>query len=244
MSSRHRGPGPKDRELFCEEAVGRLRSAVSDLSWLLSRGYAPDSTLKLVGDRYALDARQRLAVRRSSCSDQSRCRRIEHEVQDALGGQPLQIDGFNVLVTAEVALSGGLMLVGRDGCIRDLASVHGTWRRVEETERGLILVGEVLESFGVGAVTWRLDRPVSNSGRLAEYMREMGSARGWPWSVELDFDPDAVLRGSDQVVATADGVILDVAGRWLNLGRRVVDRVPGAWVVDLGVGAGVSSGSG
>lgn len=241
MSSRHRGPGPKDRELFREEMVGPLRSAVSDLSWLLSQGYAPDSSLKLVGDRYALDARQRLAVRRSSCSDQSRCRRINHEVRGELGGQPLQIDGFNVLVTAEVALSGGLMLVGRDGCIRDLASVHGTWRRVEETERGLLLVGDVLESMGVGAVTWRLDRPVSNSGRLVEFMRGMGSSRGWPWFVELDFDPDAVLRGSDQVVATADGVILDAAQRWLNLGRRVVERVPDAWVIDLG--SEINSGS-
>src|SRR6266404_1471952 len=46
---------------------------------------------------------------------------------------PLLIDGFNLILTLESALGGGVMLVGRDGCYRDMASVHGTYRRVEET---------------------------------------------------------------------------------------------------------------
>jgi hypothetical protein len=36
-----------------------LCQAVEELSWLLTRGYPPTSTLKLVGDRYALTERQR-----------------------------------------------------------------------------------------------------------------------------------------------------------------------------------------
>ncbi len=53
---KHRGPHPEDRRLFAPEALPRLRAAAGDLSWLLSRGYAPESSLKLVGDRYALAA--------------------------------------------------------------------------------------------------------------------------------------------------------------------------------------------
>ena len=48
------------------------------------------------------------------------------------------------------------------------------------------------------------------------------------------FNPDAYLAGSAEVVATADGVILDRCDRWANLAREAVDdRLPGAWVVDL-----------
>jgi hypothetical protein len=51
----HRGPHPEDRELFSSDAVPSLHSAASDLSWLLTRGYASPGALKLVGDRYTLD---------------------------------------------------------------------------------------------------------------------------------------------------------------------------------------------
>ena len=37
---------------------------MSDLSWLLEKGYADRSALKLVGDRYRLRQRQRTADRR------------------------------------------------------------------------------------------------------------------------------------------------------------------------------------
>ena len=43
---------------------------MADFSWLLTRGYAEKGALKLVGDRFSLTERQRLAVMRSACSDQ------------------------------------------------------------------------------------------------------------------------------------------------------------------------------
>jgi Protein of unknown function (DUF434) len=48
----HRGPHPEDSRLFAPEAWPVLRQATEDLCWLLSRGYAASSALKLVGDRY------------------------------------------------------------------------------------------------------------------------------------------------------------------------------------------------
>lgn len=49
-----------------------LYRAVEKLSWLLTRGYLPASTLKLVGDRYALTERQRWAVGRAAYTDEQR----------------------------------------------------------------------------------------------------------------------------------------------------------------------------
>src|SRR5205823_7732523 len=131
---RHRGAHPEDRELFAPKWHVALRGAVADFSWLLSRDYATPSALKVVGDRYGLSARQRTAVMRSACSDSARASRLERETQLAnVAGRPLWIDGYNVLTSVEAALAGGVIIVGRDGCWRDMASMHGTWRRVEET---------------------------------------------------------------------------------------------------------------
>jgi hypothetical protein len=163
----HRGPHPDDAALFAPKMLPTLRSAVSDLSWLASRGYASNSALKIVGDRYQLRERQRIAVSRCSCSDEARDRRRRSQVElDELVGQCLFIDGYNLLTTVEAALAGAVILHARDGAYRDMASVHGTWRKVEETVPAAELIGELLSELGVTSAVWHLDRPVSNSGRL------------------------------------------------------------------------------
>jgi hypothetical protein len=149
----HRGPHPADAELFAPAVLPRLRAAVADFSLLRTKGYAEKSALKLVGDRFSLTQRQRLAVMRGSCSDQQRQSRLTRRVPlEALAGQPLAIDGYNLLITIEAALSGGLIFQGRDGCFRDLASIHGTYRKVEETVPALRLIGEFLTEIRASRV--------------------------------------------------------------------------------------------
>src|SRR5437588_95661 len=115
----HRGPHPEDAQLFAPEAWLALRSAVGDLCWLLDRGYAGRSALKLVGDRYRLAQRQRVAVGRCSCSRAaSESRRARQLAVDQLPGRVVAIDGYNVLTTVEAALAGGVLLIGRDGVLR------------------------------------------------------------------------------------------------------------------------------
>jgi hypothetical protein len=229
---KHRGPGPQDTTWFGPGAVPVLIEAVADLSWLFSRGYAEASSLKLVGDRHRLVERQRVAVIRSACSDDSLARRHANRVEiGALRGQSLRIDGFNLILTLESALGGGIVLGGRDGCFRDLASVHGTYRRVEETRPALELAARWLSEWGVRPCTWLLDAPVSNSGRLAAMIR----ATNADWSAEVVPNPDAALATAGDVIATADAGILDRCGVWVNLARLLVEAaVPGAFVNDLG----------
>jgi hypothetical protein len=164
---KHRGPHPEDTRLFAESMLPRLRAAVADLSWLLTRGYAQPSAVKIVGDRYELDARQRMAITRAACTDAAREARANKRITpDTLAGKTLLIDGYNVLTTIETALGTGVVFRGRDGCVRDIAGVHGTWRRVEETSIAIDRIGQTLSSLRVARARWLLDRPVSNSGRL------------------------------------------------------------------------------
>lgn len=160
---------------------------------------------------------------RCACSDVARERRERKAVAEF---SSIQIDGLNALTTVEAALAGGVVLRGRDGCLRDMASFHGNYRMVEEAARAAELVG--IHLAGRPAL-WLLDKPVSNTGRLAQLLREVATLHRWPWEVELVADPDALLKVSAEVVATSDSAILDGCSRWYNLARRVVDELPGVW---------------
>lgn len=231
----HRGPGPHDRELFAPAQLGALRTATSELSWLLSRGYAERSALKLVGDRHSLRERQRLAVQRSACSDEARAsRRARAARLDSIAGSELHVDGFNALIVTESLLGGGVVLVGRDGAHRDLASVHGTWRRVSETSAAIDALGGLLAEARLREVVFWLDRPVSNSGRLAALMRASAEAHGWPWRVELAWDPDRELLAARGLVASGDARILDGDVRWVDLPGELA-RSRAGWIVDLSI---------
>jgi hypothetical protein len=221
----HRGQHPDDARLFAPERLDDLRNAVADLSLLLTRGYAQPSALKVVGDRYNLEVRQRMAVMRASCTDEARTIRASKRLSiDSIRDQHLLLDGYNVLTTVEAALSGGFLLLCRDGAARDIASMHGSFRKVEETEPALELVGDVCAELGVKSCRWYLDAPVSNSGRLKQLILERASARVWDWTVEIVSNPDPVLWQSDQIIASADSVILDRCKHWVALAAEVVTR--------------------
>lgn len=234
-SRSHRGPHPQDGRRFAAGQIPVLRRGVEDLSWLQSRGYADKSALKLVGDRYSLDTRQRLAVMRSACSDgQLEDRRRRQIPTGDLTGRTVWIDGFNLVITLESALSGAFLFVGRDGCVRDLAGLHGTYRIVSETADAVRLVAEELSRVkAVGALVL-LDRPVSNSGRLKGLIESLAAESGWPWEVRLDNNPDNLLLECQHPVISADSVVLDNCGHWVNLAAEIVRKLPDANCLNLG----------
>ena len=231
----HRGPHPDDHQLFAKAQLPALRSAASDLSWLLSRGYASTSALKIVGDRYQLKSRQRVAVARCACSDQSVSSRTAKELEPAsLTGRALWIDGYNVITSLEAALAGGVILHARDGCYRDMASMHGSYRRVAETLAAIEHLGAMLVALRVDCSHWLLDQPVSNSGRLKKLLDDFARQRNWPWQVELVSDPDRILSRTSESVATSDSGILDKCSSWFGLSRYAIERNAGdCWMIDL-----------
>ncbi len=233
---KHRGPHSQDRRLFGPEALPRLNQAAADLAWLLDRGYALTSSLKLVGDRYDLRARQRLALSRALAPwPQVLARREKQLPLEHLAGQSVWIDGYNTLLTVEAALAGGVVLECRDGALRDMASVHGSYRRVEETVPALELLGRELKRLEVQQVRWLLDRPVSNSGRLKRLMLQLAAQHHWPWEVELVFSPDGALcEPHSHVVVSSDAAVLDRCRCWVNLNAELVPRcVPEVFLVRL-----------
>jgi len=231
----HRGPHPQDEELFAPDKIGDLQLAVADYSLLLTKGYAEKSTLKLVGDKFSLTERQRLAIMRSACSDQQMVSRKQREVKIAeLASQAVAVDGYNLLITVEAAMSRGVIFKGRDGCFRDLASIHGTYRKVTETIPAVQLIGNFLKEIGVASALWLLDSPVSNSGRLKTLIRELAGKNRWDLEIRLSISPDAELKKTNLIVVSSDSVVLDACKRWVNLAAEIItQKLPSATVIDL-----------
>lgn len=231
----HRGAHPEDKQQFSQSAWLLLQLATRDLSWLLSNGYAEKSSLKLVGDRYALTKRQRMAVMRSGCSEQARQKRRNNQIPaEYLQGKVLLLDGYNILTTIETALSGGVILWGRDNTFRDLAGVHGTYRKVEETGPALDLIADFINQQNARSCLWYLDSPVSNSGRFKTMIRQLAKEKNWNWQVELVFNPDRILSQTKEIIVSSDSQILNHCQRWYNLAKELIlAMVSNANVINL-----------
>ncbi|MEN0006750.1 MAG: DUF434 domain-containing protein [Bacteroidota bacterium] len=224
-TTRNRGKHSNDDKLFSAKWYPKFKAAADDLGFLLSRGYGENSSLQLVGNRYRLNKRQRNAISRISCSEQQIAGRNKSECSIAeLGDQVVEIDGFNLLILLESALSGGYIFKGRDGLYRDISSVHGSYKRVVKTEEAITIIGDCLKTFKVKFVRWYLDQPVSNSGRLKTKLLELSRENQFNWEVELVFDPDKVLAKSSNIVISSDGWILDNVKRWFNLGAFIIEK--------------------
>lgn len=233
------GPHTRDPELFGPAALPALRTAAAELTWLRRRGYAPDSALKLVGDRHQLRERQRTALTRATSQAASaEARAARRAAPRAPAPARVLIDAFNQVITLETALAGGVLVTTLDGGLRDLAGLHGTWRRGAHTARALELLGAGLLDRGWARTpaVWLLDAPVSNSGRLAEAIRAAAQPHGLAWETQVVPDPDPLLAAAapDEVVASGDAPVLDRCPAWIDLAAECVRRaLPDAWVIDL-----------
>jgi len=234
MTTRNRGKEASDDRLFGDQKMQeKLKEAVKDMCYLLGRGFAEKSSLQLVGNRYKLNARQQRALQGMSASEEQTVIRTQRSISiNNLRNNTLAIDGFNLLIILESAMSGAYVFKGLDGYYRDVSGVHGTYKRVHKTDEALLLIGNTLKELNVTAVDWYFDTPVSNSGRLKTILRELAEQYHFPWKIYLDNNPDKVLADSDTVVVSSDAWILDRAQQNFNLGAYLIEKLmPKASVV-------------
>lgn len=195
------------------------------MHYLLSRNYPPKATLALVGNRYQLVQRQLQALQGMSCSAEEMRKRKEKELlPTALKGQTILLDGFNVLIILETALSGGFIFEGLDGCYRDIASVHGTYKKAQHTNEALIIIGNTLQQLQLQKVIWVFDAPISNSGKLKGTCYEIAEKHGFPWEIILDNHPDKYLIDNKGLVCSSDGWVLNECTAWFNLGAYIINN--------------------
>jgi len=217
-----RGYCPTDERDF-QKQLDTLEKAGNDVYYLINRGYPIKSATEFVGNHYLLSERQRLALARSISPETSILARKAKELPHLPEGSTVHIDGFNTIISLEIAFSGSTLLLCMDGTVRDLAGLRGTYRLIDKTDMAIRAVRGVLEEEKVGVAHFALDAPVSNSGRLKAGIAEIMEDS----PVQVDFsvipDVDRYLYKQEAVV-TGDAIILDHCKSWFNLVRRAIDR--------------------
>ncbi len=231
----HRGPGPEDPGLFAADKLPNLRLAAGDYSELLTKGYAAKSSLKLVGDHFSLTQRQRLALMRGACTAAQLKNRTDRCIEpEQLTHQPILIDGYNLLITIEAALGSAPVLLCMDGCCRDLAGLHGSYRKVAETIPAIELIARSLAELKIAHARWLFDSPVSNSGRLKTLLAQLAETNSWPWQIDLLTNPDTELIAAESIITTSDSDVLDKCKKWINLTQWIItNHIPQAWIINL-----------
>ncbi len=218
-----RGFVPTDaKEFGTSENLEKLCKSAEEVYFLVNRGYAMKNAITFVGNHHLISERQRTAVARSVSPAESIKIRKSKELSDSdVAGKTLYIDGFNAVITLEIAYSDSMLFKCMDGTIRDIAGLRGTYRLIDKTDMAVNAIAETLTSLGIGKAIFYLDAPVSNSGRLKQKIFEIMKDRPFETEVYTENAVDSILE-SKSCVVTADAVILDRCESWYNLTDTVI----------------------
>jgi hypothetical protein len=217
-----RGYVAADEKDFSGKRFIALKKAQTEIQWLIDRGYQIKKAVEFVGNHYQFSSRQRLALLRATSSTAAVKKRITKIVSDCRN-KIVSIDGLNLIITLEVALSESTLIKCMDGTIRDLAGLRGTYRLIDKTDKAICLIGKKLKSMGVAGVVFYLDSPVSNTGRLKARIPELIKDYGYDVSVELVGNADIILKNMPYVVTT-DAIILDNCISWINMAENIISE--------------------
>ena len=217
-----RGYVDTDECEFSDQSLVILKKAQEEIHWLIDRGFPIKNTVTFIGNHYMLSDRQRLALTRATSSTVSIIERKKKEVSTCVN-QTVNIDGFNLIITLEVALSGSTLIKCMDGTIRDLAGLRGTYRLIDKTDTAIRLIGEKLGSMNVTGAVFYLDAPVSNTGRLKTKIFELLNGYSYDITVELISNVDSILKNKAFVVSS-DAIILNECVSWINMAADIINE--------------------
>lgn len=105
-----RGYVPTDEKEFKGDNLNELYKAAEDLSYLLNIGYKIKGASTFIGNHYLLAERQRLTLVRGISKYNDLIIRKDKEITNLSNVETLHIDGFNTIITLEVALSNSLII--------------------------------------------------------------------------------------------------------------------------------------
>jgi len=202
-----------------------LQRASEDFRYLLNRAYPRKAALELVGNRYQLTSDQRHLLHRGVFSDRDSASRLKKKISIIkIRDKDLVIDGYNVLITIEAALSGRPLVLGDDGFIRDISGLSGNFRKTEGTAKALQLVLDVLRRIKPLRTFFLFDSPISRSGELAQEVRDRLKKEKLPGDAMAVRVPEKILIGFPGMIATSDTAIIDRSKRVVDLAGHIISR--------------------
>jgi hypothetical protein len=203
----------------------KVFEAAKDLRYLLERGYHRESALKLIVDKYQLSTKQKLLLYRAVYDSSTAAKHKEKIVTaDRIIDSNLAVDGYNVMITVESGLQGGLLVICDDGFVRDISAVHGKHRITSITERALSIILKAVQELKPAKINFFFDAQVSKSGELASYVRRILKGSGLTGDACAVERADVSTLDFGEVVATSDSVLISKAGAVFDLAGEILKK--------------------
>jgi hypothetical protein len=202
-----------------------LQEGAEDFRYLLDRGYPRKAALELAGNRYGLTFDERHLLHRGVFSKMdSQARRKKKVSVREIRNKDLAIDGHNVLITVEAALSGRPLILADDGFMRDISGLSGSFKKTEITDEAVQLIIMALKKWTPRKTLFLFDAPISMSGKLAEEIRDRLKQANLPGDAKAVKVPEKILIGFPGVIATSDTAIINPSKKVLDLAGYIVRK--------------------
>jgi len=209
--------------------LGNLQKAAQDFRYLLNQRYPRKAALELVGNRYGLTFDERHLLHRGVFSEiDSQARRKKKTSIKEIRNKDLAIDGHNVIITIEAGLSGRPLVLADDGFVRDISGLSGSFKKTETTENAVQFIIDAIKQIKPRQTPFLLDAPISNSGKLAEEIRERLKQINLPGDAMAVKVPERILIGFPGVIATSDTAIIDQSKKVLDLAGYILTKKIGS----------------
>ncbi len=220
--------------------LGILREAIKDYKYLLTRGYTPKQILPFISNRYGLNRMEQLLIYRS-VHDNEYKNSIKAKIQrkSDVRGQVLLIDGLNVILTIQAAISCKPLVRGDDGFIRDIQRVHGKVRYNEKFFSSTIRLGIGLKYLEPKKVLIFFDKNISLIGFYSKIIKRLISLYA---SIDIDvvlsdMCDKSLINLSNQysyIVSSSDAVLIMKSRRVFDLaGFIVLDLMLYSNIIDV-----------
>jgi hypothetical protein len=141
-----------------------------------------------------------------------------------LNNRNLAIDGYNVLITLEAALSSRPLILSNDGFIRDISGLSGAFKKTKVTEDAIHLIFGLLEKLRPAHTLFLFDSPISKSGLLAQELRERLKDENLAGDALALKVPEKILLGFHGIVATSDTAVIDQSHEVFDLAGALIRR--------------------
>jgi len=185
-----------------------LTKAVKDYRYLLDKNYPPASTIKLVGDKYALTGSERSILYRGVSSNRSAKERFIKK-SESLHSEEVCLDAYNILFTLANYLLGRPVFISDDGFLRDTGEFHGRFSNNKILDQTFSLLTKFMLKNPNHEYIIFLDKPVSNSGKLNLRFNEFLLENKIKGNSSTVFSPDhQLIRTEKGIICTSDSIIV------------------------------------
>ncbi|WP_462272881.1 DUF434 domain-containing protein [Methanohalophilus sp.] len=205
----------------------RLREPAADIRYLLYRGYRRKGSIRFVSNHYRLAEEERHILTRLVFDPETASRRSNRRLAcSQLKGCDIFIDGYNVLITMESVLQNETVWFADDGFLRDTRGIFKNHTNTATTYQAVDEMLTTLSVLAVNSATILLDTQMSNSGKLAQFIRKRATKYPFKTVVTTSKNVDFDLKqaGHLGIIATADSVIVDAVRRAADLTACWMDQ--------------------